>query len=304
MRASSRELTAPGERRIGMRRFAVLLAMVVLAAGCAGEQEVVSGRLDDRTRPGSEVPEHGEAELLLSVEVGGGFLPAGVAFRAVPSAVVYGDGTTFSPGATAAIYPGPAVPPITRGELADDDLERLVAAANAAGLLDEVDEDFGQPPVADAATTTVRVVIGGEARVASVYALHVTPPGLPSTPSVPGVSPAQLEARKRVAGYVELVTQAVLGVEGEPYVAERYRILPLAPESSVEPVVGPNERRWPFPEIVLRDGECTAVSGDRAIELGDALRSATEITRWRTASDETFVLSVRPVLPHEPDCPG
>lgn len=294
---------ATGERRIGMRRFALLLAMVTLAAGCAGEQEVVSGGFEDRTRPRPDVPGLGEAELLLSVEVGGGFLPAGVAFRAVPSAVVYGDGTTFSPGATAAIYPGPAVPPISRGQLADDDLERLLAAAKAAGLLDEADEDFGQPPVADAATTTVRVVIGGEERVTSVYALNVIP-GLPSMPGVPGVSPAQLEARKRVADYVELVTQAVLGVEGEPYVAERYRILPLAPDSSVEAVVEPNERRWPFPEIVLRDGECTAVSGDRAIELGDALRSSTEITRWRTASDEAFVLSVRPVLPHEPDCPG
>ncbi|HEV2068832.1 MAG TPA: hypothetical protein VGR26_03465 [Acidimicrobiales bacterium] len=287
-----------------MRKFAVILAMVVLAAACAGEQEVVSGGLDDPTPPGSDVPEPGDAELLLSVEVSGGFLPTGVAFRAVPSAVVYGDGTTFSPAATAAVYPGPAAPPITRGRLAEDDLERLIAAADAAGLLDEVAEDFGQPPVADAATTTVRVVIGGEARVASVYALNATATGLPAMPGPPGVSPAQLEARKRVADYVELVTQAVLAVEGEPYVAERYRILPLAPEPSVDPAVEPDERRWPFPEIVLRGRECTAVSGDRAIELGDALRSATEITRWRTASDETFVLSVRPVLPHEPDCPG
>lgn len=281
-----------------MRRFAVLLLLLGVVGACGGDQQVVSGGTDDPSPPASDRLGHGQAELLLSVEVSGGFLPSGMAFRAVPTAVVYGDGTTLSPGATMAIYPGPAVPPVTRGTLGEDDLQRLLSAADEAGLLDDAEDNFGQPSVADAATTTVRVVVDGEAHVTSAYALHTGP-----TP-LPGVSPPQQQARERVAGYVDLVTQAIVAAEGEPYVPDRYRVLPLAPDPSVDPAVPPDEQPWPFADVDLREGECTVVSGDRAVELGNALRSATEITRWRTASDETFVLSARPVLPHEPDCPG
>lgn len=54
----------------------------------------------------------------------------------------------------------------------------------------------------------------------------------------------------------------------------------------------------------MEEGECTAISRDQADELREALDGASEITRWQTKSGESFVLSVRPVLPHEPGCPG
>ncbi|CAN5183852.1 hypothetical protein BH24ACT1_BH24ACT1_05860 [soil metagenome] len=271
--------------------------MLVFVTACGSDQQVVSGGNDDPTPPASD-PDVGAAELVLSVEVGGGLLPAGQAFRTVPSAVVYGDGTTLSPGATVAIYPGPAAVPITRGTLDKSELERLVSAAGNAGLLDDTDDDYGRPPVADVTTTTVRIVAGGKTHVTSVYALH------PGATPLPGVGFAQQQARERVVDYVDLVIQAIVAAEGEPYVPERYWVLPLAPDLTVDPAVAPDGQNWPFPDVVLGEGECTVVSGNRAIELGHALQTATEISRWRTASGETFVLSVRPALPHEADCPG
>ncbi len=287
-----------------MRRTTMLIAVSVLllAVACGADQEVVTGDTDPS---GSDLPESGRpggpvADLVVSVDVGGGFLPRGQSFRTVPQAVVYEDGTTLAPGATITIYPAPALPAVTKGRVDGDMVEQLVAAAADAGLLDENEEDFGEPTIADAATTTITVVADGKTHVTSVYALD----GLGGLGPMPaGVTTDQQQARDRVSDFVQFVSRTVVGAGGEPYVAERYRLLPLAPDQEVDLAVEPDTRDWPFPDVALQEGECTAVSGEQADELHDALASASEITRWRTASGQTFVLSVRPVLPHEPACP-
>lgn len=283
----------------------IITGLVLLVAGaCGGGQEVVTGAggggdVDN----GSEVPRQvrpggGDGGLVVSVELGGGLLPPGQAFRLLPQAVVYEDGATLSPAATIAIYPGPALPAVTEGRVDEEVVDQLVAAAAGSGLLDGTEKDFGQPTVMDAATTTVTVVVDGQAYVTSVYAL-----GGP-TVALPGITADQQRARDRVSEFVDLVSRTVVDAGGGQYVPERYRVLPLVPDQELDPAVEPDTRDWPLPEVDLREGECTPVSGGQADELGEALESASEITHWRTESGETFTLSVRPVLPHEPDCPA
>lgn len=281
----------------------LVLLVIVLAGGCSGGgQRLVTGDgAGNGAGDGSGTPARraggGEDGLFVSVEVGGGFMPVGAAFRMVPSAAIYDDGTTLSPGATIAIYPGPAVLPVTEGRIDDEQLRRLVEAADAAGLIDGVDQGFGEPPVADAATTTVTVVVDGEVHSTSVYALQG------ADERIFGVDEAQSRARQEVRRFVDLVSATVTDAEGSAYVPDRYRLLPLPAEPAIDEVVEPDERRWPFPDVPLVEGECTALAGQQAVELRDALEDATEITRWSTDAGQTYVLAVRPVLPHEPDCP-
>jgi hypothetical protein len=289
----------------------VLFTVVLMAACSSGEERVVTGddpnggsrNDEDRdTDPLPGVAGGGEDGLFVSVEVGGGFVPIGFDFRTMPRAVIYDDGTTLSPGAVAAIYPGPAVLPVTEGQVDDEQLRRLVAAATTAGLLDDIEADFGNPPVADAPTTTVTVVVDGEVHVTSVYALGMADESLPGA-GLPGADGPQLEARERVSQFVDLVSHTVVSAEGDRYVPDRYRVLALPPDQGDDAVVGPDEREWPFPDVALVEGECTSIGGDRAVEFRSAIEAATEITRWRTDAGQLFTLSIRPVFPHEPACP-
>lgn len=291
--------------RLLLARLLLAGFVLTVAAACSGSQQVVSG--DGPVREPTTVPEEpgtGDSGgtsggLVVSVEVGGGFLLAGQDFRTVPHAVVYDDGTTLSPGATIAIYPGPALPAVSEGHLDEATVDALLDAAAQAGLTDGEEEDFGEPPIADAATTAITVVVDGETHVTSVYALGVSG-GLDE--ELPGLTPEQRQARDRVGAFVELVSSRVAAVVGEPYVAERLRVLPLVP-GEVDPAVEPDTRDWPLPDIALQESECIAVDGEQAEELRVAVDQASEITRWRTDSGESFVLAVRPVLPHEPGCP-
>ena len=298
-----------------MRRTTIsLLGFVLLVGlgGCAtddpeltaGERPVegpADGSGDDGVVPAGELG-GGDGPLFASVSRGGGFAIFGADFRSVPDAVVYADGTTFSPGVTVMSFPGPAVVPVTRGEVTDDDLRTIAAAAAEAGLLDRTEANFGDPPIADATTTSITVVVDGEAHETSVYALAE------ADPTVRGLDEAASEARRRVSGFVDALTSTVTGEEGERYDPERYRVLPLQADEADAGGTGvdglqADEQEWPLPDVALTERSCAAVTGEQADLLEEALDGATEITRWRVASGEVFTLAVRPVLPHEPDCP-
>jgi hypothetical protein len=267
--------------------------LVISACGGGGVSQVdVDGVAPLPLEPGGAA-----SGLVVSIEVQGGLLPAGQAFRRLPQIAVYDDGTVLMPGAMAAIYPGPAVPAVTAGHVDDDVLVDIVRAAGGNGLVSGSVQDFGQAAVADAGTTTFTVVVDGRTHVTSVYALGVTDEYLA------GISPQQRAGRARVTEFVERVTSAVVSAGGAPYVPERYRVLPLAADQLPDPAVEPDTRDWPLPEIALVEGECTAVEGSAAAELGGALEAATEVTRWRTP-ESTVALAARPVLPHEPGCPA
>jgi hypothetical protein len=271
----------------------VLVAVTLVAAACAngGETVVADGG-------GTPTPGGGDRHLFVSIEVGGGFVPAGYDFRALPQAVVLDDGTSFSPGLTAAIYPSPAVLPVVTGRLPAAQLARIVAAADEAGLLGPEPLDVGEAGVADAATTTITVVVGGTSHVTAIDAL-----GMPDRGQAPGLGRDQLAARNKAQAFVELVAGLVTDAEAGRYEAVRYRVLPTEVLPPSDASVVPNELDWPFPDVALTNLRCTAITGDRVARFRAMLTGATEITRWRTGPDQVHDLVIRPVLPHEPDCP-
>ncbi len=211
-----------------MRRFTTIVISLLLltaAAACGDDDEPLVAGDEGGDAPAVGEPDGRDDALFVSVEHAGGFVAVGHDFRSLPSAVIYEDGRTFSPGAVMEIYPGPAVHAVIEGEVGEEQMQTIVDAADEAGLLDESPPDFGETLIADAGTTTITVVVGDETHVTSVYAL--TEGG----DTLPGMETEHDDARARVSAFVDLVTSTVTqGEGGDQYVPERYRVLPLPPE--------------------------------------------------------------------------
>lgn len=275
---------------------AVLLPAVLLLA-CGDDDEALDTGSDDP--PASGAPGGGASPLFVEVAYVGGFVPFGFEFRNPPAAVVYDDGTVLAPGAVAEIFPGPALLPVMRGQVDEGTLDDLLGAAAEAGMIGGPPDVGGVEdiPIADAATARITVVVDGEAQVVEAYALDHAGMDL-------GLTAEQDEARARLADFVAAVNELALAAR-EPFVPERYRVLASAPPDAGDAAPGepqPTEQAWPAGVPEPADGACTAVTGDAAAALGDALATANELTVWRLG-DRTFSAFVRPVLPHEPDCP-
>lgn len=288
--------------RLRVRAVLVVIAVVaLLGTACSDPGE-------ELTTTGS--PGGGDTPLFVIIEIGGGFVPQGYDFRQPPNALIYSDGSAFGPGAITLQYPGPAVLPVFRTKATKAQLDEILAAAEEAGLTRGDKRDYGEPPVADAPNTTITVVADGKTHVTSIYALDIESPPQPEgePESQPFVSPDAEEARRQAQEFVKLVGSVVTGGESTDYEPARYRVLPFpidlnAPPPGPEAGVEAPPKDWPFPQISLVANECVVVGGSDAPTFRDALRDANEITKWRPPSDELYTLAVRPVLPHEPDCP-
>ena len=292
--------------RTATRLLAPLLVLA-LAAACGGDdEETGTAGTDDTTGttatdPGGEVPDGATpgglpGDVFVQIEFVGGFVPAGFDFRNVPSVTVYADGTVVVPGATTAIFPGPAVAPLSVGTLDAEELDELLAEVADAGLLADVPPDPGENPlVADAASTRITVVVDGADTVVEAYALEVEVPT-----DAPGVTDEQRAVRARLTQLVDTVSNAATAQATDLFEPTGYRVLAAEPFET-DPSVTPNELTWPADLPLPELDECVAVTGDGAAALTELLVDATDITRW-TVGDEQVALSIRPLLPHEDGC--
>src|SRR5687767_15032347 len=176
------------------RWLAPSLALVL--ASCGGGSTVTVGD-DDGS---SSKPD----EARVRVDVSGGFVPMEYAFRSLPQLTIYGDGLALTQGAMIAIYPGPALTPVSARRLTARGVQEVLDKAEELGLLSEP-PDYGQPPVADAPTTTVSLSSGGRTYVHKAEALQETAAmeGEGSQGGPP--SQDQREARRRLAEFVAAV---------------------------------------------------------------------------------------------------
>jgi hypothetical protein len=288
-------------RRKHLITLVVVCALALAAAGCGDDAEPVEVG-DGATGDGGEVAPD---DVVVSVEVVGAFTTAEMAFQTMPSVVVYGDGTQFTPGAQIAIYPGPALPAVQRAQLSDEEVTAIVDAARDAGL-DRQGVDYGQPPVADAGDTVVTVTIDGETYEHRATALGLAE-GLGGDLSGSALTDEQLENREALAGFVDQVTMLPDGAEAELYEPDRYRLW-VRPASEVDtgPVdednIEPRTVEWSVDGVTLEASDCLPVEGDDADAVGALLADADSLTRFDDGTTSWAVVA-RPVLPHEPTCP-
>jgi hypothetical protein len=290
--------------------MSLLVVPALVLAACGGDDdEVITQPGDTPTDPAEPtqpadpaepgpapgVPGGGPDGLVISIEHIGGAVTADMAFRRLPVAVLYEDGTSFTPGAVIAIYPGPAVYPVVLGQLTPKEIEALVSQAARAGLLEEV--DYGNPQVPDAPDTRITVVVDGEAHVRVV-------PALGFDEQASGLDEEQAEARRRAQAFVAVVSEVLTAAETAEFLEpDRYRVQPRSPRAGeVVEGIEPNRLDWPLPDIDLAEGRCTALSGEAAEVLRSNLDRASDITVWVESDGSEWRLAIRPVLPHEPDC--
>lgn len=236
----------------------------------------------------------GADELVISYEETGGFTTARFAFQQPPRTLVSGDGRSFEPGVEAAIFPGPLLPTIQTRTISDLGIQRVVAAADAAGLLADVEYET-DVNIADAPTAVLTINVDGETWVHEAYALGLG--------AGPGASDEVSTDRRALLDFIMLLAdlETLAGVdelgEYELFEPEAYEIVAIDVTGNdldggdVPSTVTP----WPADAGVrLADtDECTVVDNPA---VGEVFVTADELTYF-TEDGSTYEVLARPVLP-------
>jgi hypothetical protein len=282
---------------IRMMRVLLFFPVLLLLAACGGADDTVT-----ETEPPAAGIEHptGATDVVLQLTLTGGFVPVEYNLRRVPAVTIYGDGRVIAEGAVPAIFPGPAIFPLTEGRIDEAAIQDLLGAIDEAGL-NAGAIDFGQPPIADAPSTVLQLTTGTTTLVHSANALDIA--------AGQGLTPEQVDARKRLAAVVAKVQQVAMAAATAPYVAESLSawVGPYQGEPATDPPVV-----WPL-KVPITSGvdpngfgfACIAVAGADVAALTElAAASANEASQWVAADDTnaTFRVVIRPGLPHEKPC--
>ena len=320
-----------------MRRIAALavLMTLVLAAACGGgdDDTVAAGEGDDdtttttdtadgttdtsapppssdtnTTRPDSTTPTTRPpgtttppaptpaAGLAVQIRTGGGFVPIEYNFSNTPEFTLFADGRVIVTGPTTLEYPGKALPNLLEGRVNAQAVTAAIKSARTAGVFGK--PDLGSPAVADAPSTTFTAVDGDQKATLDAYALGFD--------DGPGVSPAQQEARRKLAAFRDEMTN--LGAAArDPYKATAVSVLVLpyqAGQGGQEPA--PGQAAWPVGNlgtggIEQYGGRCLGFTGAEAARVLEAAGQARSNTRWQSGGKE-WSLSFRLELPGAEPC--
>lgn len=277
--------------------LAVTTALVL--TGCASLRDGDGDSTRDSALPGGGTAQDAGTPVL-QVSRGGGFMPMGYDFASVPELTLYGDGTLLSVGPQIDIFPGPALPNLLTSEVDAAEVAEILAAAEEAGLLTEI--DYGMPPVADAGATIVSLTVDGTTYLHSAEALGLSD-GTVAGEAAMGLTDEQVAARVALSEFLTDVRDRLGAGDGDAYDATAYAVM-AQPAASTEPVDGEIERTvttWPI-DLSLADlSGCAVVEGEDATALEAALVEANTLTLWEQ-DGATYDAWVRPLLPGETDC--
>lgn len=216
----------------------------------------------------------GADDVLLRIDVAGGFVPVELAFATQPSLLLTGDGRLVVPpdgGPTSSMVP------MEVAQLGEGRVQRLLALAADAGLLgvppDYTDDDG--PQVADAATTTVSLTAGGGTWVHEAYALGFGDAAGP---------------RQVLSDFVDAALAATADIATQPF--EPAQVALLAQPTDL----GRDVRPWPVDEVDLARVARTGCSAHPAAGVVETLVDAGPSTSFRQG-DALYSVAGRQVLP-------
>jgi hypothetical protein len=246
----------------------------------------------DTTTPDTTTPDTGGGagiahptaadEIVVRLGDFGGLVPFGVAFENVPSVLIAGDGRVYTPGVTTAIFPGPLLPAINVRTIDEAGIQRVLALAADAGLLQTPPDYSADLNIADAAVTQLILNANGSTFTHEAYALGLQ-------------DPAETKARNVLNGVVIQIRdlEQYIGAEhlgaDAPLEPEAYRIQarPLTVEeldSFTDPV--PTVVPWPDSIGVSLAGADTCVVVPAAA-VGTLFADANERTFFSEGDGET-----------------
>ena len=275
------------------------LAVVATSCGSDGAQ---SSPASDSTLPpvatgdpatGGYTHPTGVDDVVISYAELGGFTTPAFTFQQTPAVLVSGDGRVFSPGAQIEIYPGPLLPAVQVQTITETGIQNLLAAADDAGLLADIDYTIDSN-VADASTATVVISADGDTWTHEAYALGFAgPDGVEPTPERQALLAfvTQLTELSKLAGAENLGETSLF--EPTEYAIEATPVDDLSAYGSdgIEPTL----EEWPA-DVSVRLADASSCVTLPATEIGELLVAANQLTFF-TDADVTYQVVARPVLP-------
>jgi hypothetical protein len=278
----------------------ITLFLMLVACAEAPVDPVDGGGIDHGTAPD---------DLLVGISLEGGFIPVEWTYTNLPLFSLYGDGTLVLPGPQIELYPGPALPAISRRQIDEAGIQAILdeAVATTEDIPASLD-DLGFMSIADASTTVITVSAGGVDRTIRAYALgEVTerPDGMPEREYEARVQLQDLVAR--VTGLTSWLPEGALGPE-TAYEAAAARVFVGSfrgvDDLAQEPIP------WPLDGALSSFGRpadaggafrCGVLQGADWATVRQTASTANELTPWTDTGAEYSIL-FRPLLPDETGC--
>ena len=261
-------------------RLMGILAIGLVATGCSVGQH--SGPYDVATAGN---------KLVLTIYTYGGLAASNYDQWASSESQfsLYGDGRVILNCAAYQMHPD-VLPCLDEIHVSPDEIQRIVVAADTAGLLS--DASFDDYLWTDDETTVFKTTVGGTTHTVEAYALD------PSYPSTDGGVKA---ARQRLIAFRASMTDlsGFLGrkMDIKPYAATSMRVRAHSAETSSPQAPAP-VRTWPLPQARAEGGTGVTLTGvDMATFVG-AAAGATVWSVW-SAPNGYFQLSAHPLCPNE-----
>jgi hypothetical protein len=252
----------------------------------------------------------GVGDLVLRASQGGGLLPIDMRLTEIPDVSIYGDGTVVTVRAFGHGPTDPLGPTIARAKLTPEGMQRVLAAADQAGLRGP-DRRYDLEDVYDLWVTSFQLKVDGATHRISAYALGFNEEGRLAPPE-------DVEPRARLLEFFQRLTdlRGWLGADAvttdELYVAVETRVF-VGPDDGwrIEATPGPDNRPWPLDILPEQFGtslgehwdgwRCAVLDGAGLKSLG--VDTFTNGTRWQVM-DKSYEARLRPLLPDESGCPS
>ena len=286
------------------RPAAFLLALALSTTGCAiGGSAASPGTPTPSPQPS---PDPGTYWLRATYRQA---LPPLDVFGQLPMVVITGNGTVVAPAPVPAIYPGPAVVPLSGRTISEAGRLAIVNAARTLGLLGGSGDFTGGRIAPGGVTGRLELTVDG--RRLTIAGNPQAPTGCTSSPcNPPAGSPAAFAELWRRLGDLQSWIGPELGNQGT-YDPPTYAVL-VGPAPNGDPALPQAPAIWPLPQPIALFGgpvangqaRCGLVSGTDAATFRVALQNANGLTPWHqdVSTNATFGLTVRPMVPGEDAC--
>lgn len=284
-----------------MRNWMALLAAPLIAAGCGGAaasgtagSPAASAGATPGTTP-SAVAKYqvgtGADSLILQISNEGGFTSPAFQLTRTPLFALYGDGRVIAPGPVDASMPSPLLPNLRQEHVTPAEIQEIVAAADAAGLLGP-NANYGGPGMPDAPNTVFRTTVAGATHVINASADGVGDQGKLADFENSVLDLSGLLGRKvgDDGAYQPAGLNVFSSVASQPDATQPVMTWPLTADPGTAGAT------------TLIDGtRCLAVKGADLAPFLAAAQNATGGTIWKAPSGE-YSVSVRPLYPEESGC--
>ena len=281
--------------------LAALIILLAFAGGC-GSDDAPAPTAPPPPEPPPVGPPPETLDLpddpghfFLEIWDGPGFVPVEYSLGRPPRYALTVGGDLYYEGPTITIFPGPLLPNIQRGAIAEESVASIIGAT-AATRVSQVDgeEDIPQPAsgpiLADAPTLEVLLRDRQGSHRLRVEAF---------------ASVAHTDPRVAlIRDLMDLLDQAAAGPGFERYAGDRVQVYWKANASLPDAAVL-NEHRWPLPEPPDPDAgdrfHCRVYEGRTAADLLQTFETADHGARWDHGGTLHQILA-RSLLPHEKGC--